>query len=556
MTSSFTEIEQEKWNNIKVLIVDDQLSCAQLVKSVLEKTAIKSIDIATCYQQAIQLCQNHRYDIVLFDFHLNQNINGGELLTLLRKKNIITSNCGVIFFSGDRSPEVISTTMGIDPDCFLTKPINVGTLKQRIRNVYHVCLQRKPIYDALDLNDTEQAIQLCRQLLREQGHNLHIEVLLLELLMEQKQWQQAEQLLTLFKQRSQHHKLALIEAQLLASQGHIPKAISQLKLLIKQVPLCVAAYDKLARLYQQNKQFESALSIAQQGLMLTPTIPHRALLVAQLAADMNEIEIFLQAGKTLSTHLPIIDNLWLVHFAEYTAIFEQIYTNQLSTQHSYRLQNEIKQIHQFATQRLQETQRYLLDAFANVVMARINYTDQQITKAKRRLFQGLKPFFGVMHQAPSIVMIDALPMLISFGETRLIGEIYQVLMTRSELDGHSQYRLSQLKEKQLIIENIRLLVSHLETAKINLSNDPKRAGALYKTILHDYPQCSEAILGYCDSLINQQDYQNPELLEYTKQLTALPLPSPLAPWKKEIIEKQASTQPMVINQLATNIQKA
>lgn len=97
MTSSFTEIEQEKWNNIKVLIVDDQLSCAQLVKSVLDKIAIKVIDIATCYQQALQLCQNHRYDIVLFDFHLNQNINGGELLTLLRKKNIIASNCGVIF---------------------------------------------------------------------------------------------------------------------------------------------------------------------------------------------------------------------------------------------------------------------------------------------------------------------------------------------------------------------------------------------------------------------------------------------------------------------------
>ncbi|EAR57015.1 hypothetical protein SKA34_19464 [Photobacterium sp. SKA34] len=549
MPLGFTELEQERWNNIKVLIVDDQLSCAQLVKSVLAKIAIKSIDIATYYQQAIQLCQNQRYDLILFDFHLNQNINGGELLALLRKRNIISSNCGIIFFSGDRSPEVISTTMGIDPDSFLTKPINVGTLKQRVINVYKMCLLRQPIYNALDKKDIKLAIQGCRQLLLEQGHNLHIEALLLELLIEQKQWQQAEQLLAVFKQRTQHHKLVLIDAQLAIKQGNTIDAINQLKLLIKQVPLCVTAYDELAYLYQHDKQLENALDIAQQVLTLTPTIPHRALLVAQLAADMNDIETFLYAGKTLATHLPIIDQWWLVNFAEYTAIFEQIYTSQLSLQHNLRLHNEIKIIHSFALQRLQDDQKYLLDAFANIALARINHTDRHKQKAKRRLLQGLSPFFGAMSQAPTIIMVDSLPMLISYGETRLIGEIYQVLMTRSELDGHSQFRLSELTEKQLIIENVRLLVSHLETAKVNLIQDSKRAEALYSTILHDYPQCSEAMIGYCESLLNQHQYNDCEALEYLKQIKKIPLPQPLANWKKTLIKRYSSTYTTVINQI-------
>ncbi|PSV39761.1 response regulator [Photobacterium sp. GB-210] len=542
MALGFTELEQEKWNTIKVLIVDDQLSSAQLVKSVLDKIAIKSIDIATCYQHAIQLCQTQRYDLILFDFHLNQNINGGELLSLLRQQNLIRSNCGIIFFSGDHSPEVISTTMGIEPDCFLTKPINVGTLKQRVISVYKVCLHREPIYQALDKQDHQQAIQLCRHLLREQGHNLHIETLLLELLIEIKQWQQAEQLLLLFKQHSQHHKLSLIEAKLATKKGYHLEAINRLKRLIKHVPLCVFAYDELASLYQQNNQVDKAQEVAMQVLTLTPTIPHRALTVAQLSADMNDIDNFLQAGKTLATHLPIIDKLWLVHFAEYTAIFEQIYTNQLSNQHNHRLHTAIKDIHHLAQLRLQGEKKQHLDAFANIALARLYHIDKKIQKSKRRLLKGLSPFFGVMLQAPSIVMIEALPMLISYGESRLIGEIYQVLMTRSELDEHSQHRLNELKEKQLIIENVRLLVSHLETAKANLIQDPKRAGALYQTILHDYPQCSEAMLGYCESLLNQKAYNHSDIQKSLKQLKTIELPQPLADWRKSLIAKLSSPQ--------------
>ncbi|WP_297481975.1 response regulator [uncultured Photobacterium sp.] len=518
------------WQHVKVLIIDDQLSSALLIQNILHSINLAAIDIATNSLNARQLCKTTAYDLILIDFHLDPQLSGSELLTVMRKNNDISAYCGIIFISGDRTPEVIVTSISLDADSFLSKPLNIGQLKQRIIAVYQACLIRKPIYIAIENNHILDAISLCRQLLQRHGHNIDIEIILLDLLISQQDWLPAQQLLTLFSERSQHHKLGLRQAQLMHKQGDTLAAIQLLQTLIKQVPLFVEAYDELAILLHQQHQSNAAKEIAYQALVLTPSISHRSLHVAQLAVNTNDPSLFIKTGKILVAHLPLIDNDWIIQFAQFTALFEQLHNQQLSPQQQRKLIKQFTKIHYQARRRLSHPQKIILTAFRHITLARFAATNNQPLKAKRRLLHGLKIYFGQMSQAPAAVMVDALPLLVYFGEAQLIKEIYQALMTRSILDEHSHHRLNQLQDNKFIVENVRLLVDQLATAKATISPDPQRAYRIYHTILRDYPYNTEAHLGRMNSLLMLQQIHHPEIDVSLQQIKKMPLASPLQEW--------------------------
>ncbi|MEC6815412.1 response regulator [Photobacterium toruni] len=526
--SPFTHIID--WQHVKVLIIDDQLSSALLIQNILHSIDLTTIDIATNCKNALQLCKTTAYDLILIDFHLDPQLSGSELLTVMRKKNCISSYCGIIFISGDRTPEVIVTSISMDADSFLSKPLNIGILKQRIVTVYQACLKRKPIYIALENKHISTAISLCRQLLQLHGHNIDIEIILLDLLIDQQDWIQAQQLLTLFSERSQHHKLILRKAQLMHKQGDDVAAIQQLQILIKQVPLFVEAYDELAVLLQQQHQSNAAKDIAYQALRLTPSISHRSLLTAQLAVKTNDPSLFMKTGKILVTHLPLIDNDWIIQFAQFTTLFEQLHSQQLSPQRQQQLIKQLTKLHQQARRRLTRHQKIILTAFRHITLARFAATNKHPLKAKRRLLHGLKYYFGQMSQAPMAIIVDALPLLIHFGETGLIKEAYQTIMTQNVLDDHCHHRLNQLQENKFIIENIRLLIEQLATAKATIDPDPQRAYCIYQTILRDYPYNTEAHLGRINSLLMTQQMHHPDINTSLRQIKKMPLASPLLEW--------------------------
>ncbi|PSU87348.1 response regulator [Photobacterium kishitanii] len=544
MTEEFTKAPLHNPHDIRVLIIDDQPSSGALIKNILDSINITTVDIATDSDSAFQLCKNTRYDLMIIDFHLEPNLNGSELLAAIRKRNHISSHCGVVFISGDRTPEVIVTSMSIHADSFLTKPLNIGKLKKRVIAIYQACLLRQPIYTALDNHQTSHAIELCRQLLLYKGHNLEIEILLIDLLIEQQDWQQATQLLTTFSQHTNNHKLILRQARLKHRLDETQAAIHCLHSLIKQVPLYVEAYDELASLLQQQHRYNDAKIIAQQAMVLTPGICHRSLLVAQLATDANDLSLFFEAGKVLATHLPIIGNDWIASFAEFTAIFEQLVSQQLSL--PQKLLISLKTIQQHAKRRLTYKQQATLADFSHITLARFAFSTQQPLKAKRRLLHGLARYYGKMSQAPTAIMIDALPLLIHFGETRLIGEIYQALMSGDLLDDYSYRRLAQLGGNKFLIANIRLLISQLVTAKSMLNHDPHRAYCIYQTILRDYPYCTEAHLGRITCLLPQPQFTDNHINDSLYLIKKMPLPPPLSGWFTQL-QQQIKDEKTIIN---------
>lgn len=534
MPSSKTEPVEVDLSKLKILIVDDQRNAALMFKSLLSQLDIGNIDIALCYEDAIGYCKKNHYDLLLIDYHLDGNLNGCELTSLLRRREYIAAECGIIMVSGDTSTEVILTSMTVEPDSFITKPVTLSLMKQKLQEVHLSSIQRRPIYETLELHGIPAAIERCKKQLRKIGHNHKIEGLMLDLLIETKQWEKVERFVNILKKENPSHKVSLSEVRLLHHKGKLTEAIALLKLLIKRTPLCIEYYDYLSNYQEENKQYYDALNTAEKAMHFTPSVSHRALAVAQLAADLDKTDNLIAAGKILAAKLPIIDISWIIRFAEFTAIFEQLYFTQNSSRHRRKLKQELKAIRQRALSRLLPAQQPFLNCFGHITLARLSLSQGQTLKAKRRLLLGLSPYFDTISKLPSVILADALPPLAHLGETRLIADVYRTLKLRDTFDGHSQNRLNALRSSEPLLQSVKNLEQSLAHCASIPENDSNQALTQYEELLIDYPYCTEAHLGRLYRMHLQKQFDENKMKQSLQAIACMPLPDSLAQWRSQI----------------------
>lgn len=530
------------FSKLRLLIVDDQRSAALMLYGMLQKIGLKDIDIALSYQDAIERSKIKHYDFLLVDYHLDNTLNGFELLCLLRRRKYISASCGVIMISGDSSTEVILTSMAVEPDSFITKPVTTSILEKKLSESRTAGLQREPIYNALNYQGIQPAIELCKKRLIKLGHEHRIEGLLLDLLIENGDWAQAEKFVKILKKENPTHKVSLIEARIAHHNGKTNEAIAMLEQLLQRSPLNIDAYDYLAVFLDQNKQHYDALAAAETALQFTPSISHRALKVAQLAANIDKSDNVIAAGKTLAARLPIIDITWLIRFAEFTAIFEQVYFIQSYPSRRRKLRHELRAIHQRAHSRLLPHQKPFLDSFGHITMARLYLAEDQPLKAKRRLMLGLSPYFAEINKLPSVLLADLLPTLICLGETKIIGEINRALQFRDSFDGHSQNRLDEVKQNEAMIQSVRNLETTLGHSYTLLNEAPQDALTLYEQVLIDYPYCTEANLGRLQCLIQLHIFDHNLTRLSLQAISSMPLPEDLAQWRDQLFSAMATSK--------------
>ncbi|MGR5065602.1 response regulator [Photobacterium sp. DNB22_13_2] len=525
---------------VKALIVDDQRLSTTMLKSILLQIGLAHVDTALGYKQAMQHCEHNSFDVLLIDYHLEGPFTGTELINLLRRKKLISPYCGIIMISGDNSAEVILTSMSVEPDSFMAKPITTDIVKAKLTTTLHECAIRTPVYKALLNQDRQKAIVQCKKQLMYAGYHHKLEGLLLDLMIEDGQWLQAEKYANILKKHHPSPKLSLILAKILHHNNQLKAAIHLLECQLQQSPLHIELYDYLANYQEQDNAYYDALNSAQKALKLTPSISYRALRVAQLAADLDRVEEVIKAGHSLANHLPIIDVEWIICLAEYMAIFEQVYFNQPSLIQRHQLKLELQKINNRAHSRVMPAQKPFLATYSHIITSRLLLGNAHPLKAKRRLLLGLSYFFNKIPKLPSVVLADTLPLLVHFGETQLISSVMQAIEKRNRFDGHSQNRLNDIKQQSHLAERIKQLESQLKEAYRMLQTSPEQAFFRYQDIVHEYPLCSEANLGYLQCMLDLNTGSEEDIRSNMKAISSMPLPGDLETWRKQILEGMTS----------------
>ncbi len=522
-----------KWEQLKILVIDDNKASAATLKSQLTNMGVKNTDVTFSYDAALKKCTTKSYHILLIDYHLKQTVNGCEIASLLRKKKLISPSCGVIIISDDTSSEVVLTAISQGHENIISKPTNITTLKRSICQVYATGLQAVSIQQALRDNVPPKEINL--RLQRSECVQ-NIDVLMLEALIKHNRWILARELLDKINHKQKNFKLTLYKAQIGHHFADTEQAIHLLESLIAKAPLCIEAYDLLAKCQASQQLYWDALVTAERALKLTPSVNHRALNLAEIASNISRKDKLIHAGQILATNLSIIDVSWIVDFAKFTAYFEKIYLEYSSSDIQRQLLTDLKEIQQKANNRLMHSQRPFLTIYNAISCSRLTLAKGMKLKAKSWLFHGLSTHYNEIEKLPTVILVETLPLLMVFGETRLISEIQKALKVRDHYDDHSQLLIKQLNENQEQVSAVKELDVKLTKAFQDIQRDTGRSLDLYEEILINYPYSSEANLGLLQCMLLLNNLSHHKIADSINAVEPMPLPEKLEAWRNNIVK--------------------
>jgi CheY-like chemotaxis protein len=123
---------------LKVLLVEDNLADANLVKEYIRETGIAAqIMVINDGQQAIALFQRindnieERPDLVLLDLNLPRR-NGHEVLEFIRRHD---GRIKVVIYSGSKSPDDVRRAKENKADGYLVKPMTVEEIDEVVKEL-------------------------------------------------------------------------------------------------------------------------------------------------------------------------------------------------------------------------------------------------------------------------------------------------------------------------------------------------------------------------------------------------------------------------------------
>lgn len=136
---------------IKILVVEDELLTAERMRIVLEKEGYKITDIARSGSEAINAMEKEKADLILMDIHLNGKIEG--IITTKTIKELY--NVSVIYITHLKDEHVFQNAKETFPKNYISKPFTNATLLQAVE----LAIQQ-PEFLSMRINEIKRALFL------------------------------------------------------------------------------------------------------------------------------------------------------------------------------------------------------------------------------------------------------------------------------------------------------------------------------------------------------------------------------------------------------------
>ena len=113
-----------------VLIVDDYVTMAEVVRNLLVRMGFDTVDVAAQGGQAYAMVETGRYGLVISDWDMHP-MTGFELLQRMRENPTLTYT-SVILMSADSSPGRAEAAVQAGAAAFLVKPFTADLLRAAV----------------------------------------------------------------------------------------------------------------------------------------------------------------------------------------------------------------------------------------------------------------------------------------------------------------------------------------------------------------------------------------------------------------------------------------
>ncbi|NQD38202.1 response regulator [Permianibacter sp. IMCC34836] len=280
------------------LIVDDFAEFRRSLRGMVQQLGAEDIDMAGTGEEAIALCVNRRYDIVLSDYNLGDGKDGQQILEELIERKLLKRGAIFVMITAENSTAMVMGALEYQPDAYITKPFNKVALQARLDKLMEKRLALAEIDQALEKNDIDKAIALCdREISQKSRYALACLRTKAELLEQEDRLAEAA---TIYASLSQDRPVPwamLGLARVTLGQGEAEEARKQFEDVIRQLPTLTPAYDGLAKTWLGLGETVKAQQVLLEAVRRSPKAVLRQAELGQVASKNGDLDTATRAFR-------------------------------------------------------------------------------------------------------------------------------------------------------------------------------------------------------------------------------------------------------------------
>ena len=477
------------YRNKRVLIVDDQRAFQIMLKTMLINFGAKDITHVGSAEDALKLCRNDTFDLLLVDYNLGSGLNGRQLFEALKADNLLPIHTVFFLVTGDNSKAIVLSAIQMTPDDYLMKPFSQNELNLRIQKAFNKKEALLPIYQAIKNNDFSQTMEECdNAIIYSTRYRNFCRLFKAELLIEKERYDDARIILEEFIDDHPHTHAQLLLGRVYYLEKKYQQAIPLLTEIIKYNPMLLDGYDWLAHCFKDGGDSEKALNIVQRAIKHSHLSLDRQGLLAELALDthMNAIAkeaffaILMQTKNTIHQ-----DPQHLINYVQAIILMAK---NEEDSFKQGRLLQEISGLFHRPSQQHPYVEEGELLALEGYSLASVHHVKGNQVKAKHTLLKSNEAFLADPEGTPEWLGPQLVNLLVELEEFKFADKLKPYIQHGNV---HSEKLLANIsgvedsKEVQFKHHNklgieaftddkLELALQHFETA---LSIAPLNTGA-------------------------------------------------------------------------------
>lgn len=275
------------YNSKKCLVIDDFPEIRGSLARSLRNFGVESVDTAAGGDEAVKLCGQNHYDLVICDYNLGSGKDGQQVLEEVRYLRVLMMTSLFVMLTGESSREMVLGALECQPDDYITKPYTEASLRTRLNRalIRHDALLH--IKKAISEGNYQRAVDFCNDLIR--SHSRYANdcikmkgqlLFLLRQLVEAKQLYES----VLDKKPLVWAKLGL--GKTLLAMGKLDSAAEIFEEIISEDTRYIEAHELLADVFIAKNDLMRAQKALEKAAQVSPKSVHRQRKLAEIA-DIN-----------------------------------------------------------------------------------------------------------------------------------------------------------------------------------------------------------------------------------------------------------------------------
>jgi tetratricopeptide (TPR) repeat protein len=291
---------------LTVLVVDPNPGIRANLQNMLNQSGISRVEYAVNAGTAVKQLGRKGYDVILCEYDLgsgsDEGQDGQQLLEDLRHHKLIPPWAIFIMLTSEAAHDKVISAAELQPTEYILKPFTADTLNQRIQRALTRRAAMLPAYQQIAQGNPAAALRTCLDAATAQPrYAVDFARLRAELHVSLKEHEQAE---AVYRQLIGVRPLGWARLGLgraLFAQGRIDEAVELLEHLVRDNPRLMAAYDLLARCFEERGEHAQAQKALEDAVGISPHMVRRLRKLGEVALETGDVAAAEKSFKQVVT---------------------------------------------------------------------------------------------------------------------------------------------------------------------------------------------------------------------------------------------------------------